>query len=189
MTWLIAGLILFLGVHSLAIVGLRPKLINQWGLSLYRALYAAMSLVGLVLIAHGYASARLSPVVLFEAPHALHLLVVALLAPVFPFALASTLDCRLRTRLKHPLLVAIKLWALAHLLANGTLAGTLLFTSFLAWAVLTRISLKRRTGSVRVTILGVGKFGDAVAVVGGLALYYAFLTGWHYALIGVVPLG
>jgi uncharacterized membrane protein len=188
MICLIAGLILFLGVHSLAIVGLRPRLINQWGLSLYRALHALVSLAGLVLIARGYADTRLAPVVLFDAPHALRLLVVALLAPVFPFVLASALDCRLRTTLKHPLLVAIKLWALAHLLANGTLAGTLLFTSFLAWAVLTRISLKRRTGSVRVTVLGVGKFGDAVAVLGGLTLYYAFLTGWHHALIGVTPL-
>ena len=46
--------------------------------------------------------------------------------------------------MKHPMLAAVKFWAFAHLLSNGSLADVLLFGGFLAWAVLDRISLKRR---------------------------------------------
>jgi uncharacterized membrane protein len=102
--------------------------------------------------------------------------------------LASGLPGRIKTAAKHPLLVAVKFWALAHLLANGHLADLLLFGGFLAWAVVDRISLKRRPPQVLRTAPP-GKFNDVVAVVAGLALYVFFVLWAHLRLFGVSPLG
>jgi uncharacterized membrane protein len=107
--------------------------------------------------------------------------------PVFPLILAAYLPGRIKTTMKHPMLAAVKFWALAHLLANGTLADVLLFGGFLAWAVVDRISLKRRTQVIATA--PPGKFNDAIAIVAGLILY-AFFIGWaHVRLFGVSPLG
>ena len=94
----------------------------------------------------------------------------------------------IKARLKHPMLVAVKIWALAHLLANGTLADVLLFGGFLAWAVLDRLSLKRRPVQAAVRTAPPGPWNDVIAVVLGLAVY-ALLIGWaHSRLFGVSPL-
>jgi uncharacterized membrane protein len=107
--------------------------------------------------------------------------------PVFPLLLAAYLPGRIKTAMKHPMLVAVKCWAFAHLLANGLLADVLLFGGFLAWAVIERISLKRRPQAIRTA--PAGRFNDLIAVVVGLALY-AFFIGWaHVRLFGVSPLG
>jgi uncharacterized membrane protein len=82
------------------------------------------------------------------------------------------------------MLAATKLWAVAHLLANGMLGDVLLFGGFLAWAVMDRISVGKRPVRA-VPGASPGRFNDLIAVVGGLALYVAFIAWGHRALIGV----
>ena len=185
---LIAGLVLFLGVHSAAIVApaWRNDMVRVFGVGPWKALYSVFAIVGLVLIVIGYGEARFDPVWLYYPPDWLRHLGMLLLLPVFPLLLAAYLPGRIRTTLKHPFLVAVKTWALAHLLMNGTLADVLLFGSFLAWAVADRISVKRRPAMpAAAPALPAGRSNDAIAVVGGLALYAAFVLWLHTWLIGV----
>ena len=107
--------------------------------------------------------------------------------PAFPLLLSTYLPGRIKAAAKHPMLVATKLWALAHLLANGTLADVVLFAVVLAWAVADRISLKRRSARPVPAARALGA-NDAIAIAGGLALYAAFLFGLHQWLFGVSPL-
>ncbi len=188
MATLIAGLVLFLGIHSLSIVNepLRNRLQASLGEIPFKGLYSLIALIGLVLIVVGYGAARMDPTVLYTAPGWLRHLALLLLVPVFPLLLATYLPGRIRHTLKHPTLVAVKLWALAHLLANGMLHDTLLFGAFLAWAVVDRISIKRRTPRATPT-LPQGKANDLIAVVGGLALYVVTVLWAHQWLIGVSP--
>ena len=189
MLQLIVGLILFLGVHSIAIVApaWRDTMAAKYG-NAWRGVYSLVSLIGLVLIVHGYAVARLSPQVLWVPPVWTRHLAMTLMLPVFPLLLAAYLPGRIRTTLKHPMLVAVKLWALAHLLSNGMLADVLLFGSFMAWAVADRISLKRRPVRA-IPTLPARAYNDALAVALGLALYAATLFGLHRLLIGVQLIG
>jgi uncharacterized membrane protein len=124
------------------------------------------------------------PLILYTPPPALRLAAVILLLPVFPLLFATYLPGRISTATRHPMLVATKLWATAHLLANGTLADVLLFGSFLAWAVVDRISLRHRSPR---PVPGVPptRFNDVLATVLGLALYAAFVLWLHQRLIGV----
>lgn len=189
MTVLIVGLVLFLGIHSLSIVNepLRNRMAQSMGEWPFKGLYSVISAVGLAAIIWGYGLARQDPVSLYVPPVGLRHLAMALLIPVFPLLLAAYLPGRIKTTLKHPMLVAVKLWALAHLLANGMLHDVLLFGGFLAWAVVDRISLKRRQPRPIVT-LPARAMNDVIAVVAGLALYGAFITGLHAKLIGVAPI-
>jgi uncharacterized membrane protein len=111
-----------------------------------------------------------------------------LMLPVFPLLLATYLPGRIRNAAKHPMLAAVKFWALAHLLSNGMLADIVLFGAFLAWAVADRISLKRRAPQpVRTT--PTTPWNDVLAVVLGLTLYAGFAMIWHQRLFGVAPFG
>lgn len=186
MTTLISGLILFLGVHSISIVSAsaRDRGIAAVGAAVWRAGYALLAVVGLVLIVRGYGIARQAPILLYAPPAWLRDIAVLLLAAVFPLLLAAYLPGRIKARLKHPMLIATKLWATAHLLANGTLADVVLFGSLLVWGGALRVSLKRRAPRPLST-LPVSRWNDAIAVAGGLALYTAFVSGLHTALIGV----
>lgn len=188
MTTLILGLIVFLGVHSVSIFALSwrnamaAKLGGGWKL-----VYSIVALIGLYLIIIGYSAARMEPTVIYSPPFWMNHLTMLLLVPVFPLLFATYLPGRIKSTLKHPMLVAVKLWALSHLLANGTLADIVLFGSFLAWAVVDRISLKRRPGRA-IPSAPAGKFNDIIAVVAGSAVYLLFLMGGHLHLIGVSPL-
>jgi uncharacterized membrane protein len=192
MTWLILGLVIFLGVHSVSIVApaARERWLAQMGEGGWKGLYSLLSFVGLALIIWGYGQARLDPVQLYTPPTALRHLSALLMLPVFPLLLAPYLPGRIKTLTRHPMLVATKLWALAHLLANGTLADVLLFGGFLAWAVADRISVKRRerAGLVR-TVPGLPASGlnDVIAIVAGLGLYLLFVFWAHAWLFGVRP--
>lgn len=192
MLQLIAGLILFLGVHSVAIVDAawRDRMVARFGELPWKALYGLIALIGLVLIVNGYADARraVDPIVIYQAPFWLRHVTLLLMLPVFVLLLAAYLPGRIQTLTKHPMLLAVKVWALAHLLANGTLADLLLFGSFLAWAVTDRISLKRRAPTP-VPGAPAGRFNDATALGGGVLLYLLFLFWLHEALFGVSPLG
>ncbi len=188
MTPLILGLILFFGIHSVSVVapGWRDAQAARGPLA-WKGVYTAVAIVGLVLLIHGYGVARQSPVMLYNTPFAMRHLVMLLMLPVFPLLLAAYLPGRIQAVTKHPMLAATKLWALSHLLVNGTLADVLLFGSFLLWAVAVRISLKRRAPR---PVPGAPPSGanDAVAVVGGLALYALFVWRAHVWLTGVPPM-
>ena len=146
MLLLIVGLVLFLGVHSVAIVApaLRASTIQRLGERAWKGLYALVSLIGFILICYGFGLARHAPVFLYSPPTWLRHAALIVMLPVFPLLIAAYLPGRIKTAAKHPMLAAVKLWAFAHLLANGTLADLLLFGGFLAWAVADRISVKRR---------------------------------------------
>ncbi len=189
MTILIIGLVLFLGIHSLSIVNepLRNRMAQSMGEWPFKGLYSVVSAAGLIAIIWGYGLARLDPVALYNPPTGLRHLAMALLIPVFPLLLSAYLPGRIKTTLKHPMLVAVKLWALAHLLANGMAHDVLLFGSFLAWAVVDRISLKRRQPRAN-PVLPATAMNDIIAVVAGLALYAVFAMELHARLIGVAPI-
>jgi uncharacterized membrane protein len=108
--------------------------------------------------------------------------------PVFPLILAAYLPGRIKTTMKHPMLAAVKFWALAHLLANGFLADLLLFGAFLIWAICDRISLKRRPQQA-IGVAPPGPFNDLIAVIAGLGLYVIFILWAHVRLFGSSPLG
>jgi uncharacterized membrane protein len=189
MTLLIVGLVLFLGIHSISIVApaWRDAQLAQRGEAAWKGLYSVTAAVGLALIVYGYGLARQAPVVIYTPPAALRHVALLLLLPMFVLLLAVYLPGRIKAATKHPMLLATKLWALAHLLANGTLADVLLFGGFLAWAVADRISLKRRPPRP-VPALPVRAANDAIAVVGGVILYVVFALWGHAWLIGVAPL-
>ncbi len=186
---LILGLVLFLGVHSLRTISPdgRDRLAAGYGRG-YRAAYSLVSLAGLVLIVWGYGLAREAPIPVWDPPVWTRHLALTLMLPVFTLLIASQLPSRIKMATRHPMLLAVKLWATAHLLANGTLADILLFGAFLAWAVLARISAKRHP---RADVApGAPKpVNDVIAVVGGLVLYVATLFYLHLHLIGVAPIG
>jgi uncharacterized membrane protein len=197
-TILMLGLVLFLGVHSLSIVSPdgRDRLAKRLGELGFKGAYSLVSLVGFVLIIWGYGLSREAPVMLYAMPAGFRHLAALLMLPVFVLLFAAYLPGRIQRAAKHPMLLAVKLWALAHLLAQsvtgGSLADVLLFGGFLAWAVLDRISIKRRTaaGGLRaVPALPAGRANDFIALGGGIVVYLIFVMGLHTAWIGVRPFG
>jgi uncharacterized membrane protein len=190
MLWFVVGLVLFLGIHSVAIVA--PAWRDAQAARNERAwkgLYSLVSIVGFVLLIYGYGIARQAPVVIWTPPAALRHVALLLMLPAFPLLLAAYLPGRIKTAATHPLLLAVKLWAAAHLLANGTLADMILFGAFLVWAVLDRIAVKKRAVPRAIPGAPPSPVNDAIAVVGGLALYAVFVLWAHRWLIGVSPLG
>ena len=190
---LVVGLVIFLGVHSVSIVapGWRTATVARLGERPWKGLYSLASAVGLALIVVGYGMARRDPIVLYTPPAALRHLALVVMLPVFPLLFAAYLPGRIRAAAKHPFLLAVKLWALAHLLANGMLVDVLLFGAFLAWAVVDRISVKRRPAAQThdVPAAPPGAANDAIALIGGLAVYALFILWAHRWIIGVSPLG
>jgi uncharacterized membrane protein len=192
MTLFLAGLVLFLGVHSVSIAapGWRRAQVARRGEGAWKGVYSLVSGVGLVLLIVGYGMARREPVVLYTPPALLRHLALAIMLPVFPLLFAAYLPGRIRSTTKHPFLLATKLWATAHLLANGTLVDVLLFGAFLVWAVADRISLKHRSAAEAHDAPGAPAraMNDAIAVVGGLAVYAVIVLWAHRWVIGVSPL-
>jgi uncharacterized membrane protein len=189
---LVAGLVVFLGVHSVSIVApaWRTTTMARVGEKRWKGLYSLASGVGFALLIVGYGIARQAPVVVYTPPPALRHLALLLMLPVFPLLIAAYLPGRIKTLARHPMLLAVKLWAVAHLLANGTLADVLLFGGFLVWAVTDRVSVKRRTPIEAHAVPGAPArpANDAIVVVVGLAVYVLFLFWGHRWLIGVSPL-
>ena len=190
MSMLILGLILFLGVHSVSIVSddWRDRMVAKLGVVPFKAVYGLISIAGLVLIVQGYSAARMDPIWLWQPPAFLRHVSTLLMLPVFPALLAAYLPGRISQTLKHPMLVAVKAWAVAHLLVNGALAALLLFGSFLAWAVVDRISMKHREAR-SLPLIKERPANDIIAIVGGLALYLAFVFWLHLYLFGVAIVG
>ena len=188
MLMLIAGLILFFGPHSVAVIAprWRSRVLMHLRAGSWKGVYSLISAAGLALMVFGFARARGTPIVLYVSPAWLHYVTWLLMLPVFPLLFAAYLPGRIRTATRHPMLAAVKLWATAHLLVNGTLADLLLFGSFLIWAVVVRISLKRRVPTP-VPSAPPSRYNDLIALLLGLALYVLFIY-WLHALIIGVPL-
>lgn len=186
MMYLILGLALFFVPHSISIVAhdWRNRVVASMGDKTWRGVYALVSFVGLFLIIKGYMLARMEPVVLYTPPTWMRHITFLLMLPVFPLLIAAYLPGKIQAKLKHPMLVAVKTWAFAHLLANGMLADVLLFGCFIAWAVVDRISLKKRAQQLVVRAPSY-KYNDIIAIVAGLGLYVAFLFYGHTWLIGM----
>jgi uncharacterized membrane protein len=188
MMLLIAGIVAFLGVHLLPTMpGLREKLVSRLGKSGYKALFSLVSVAAFVLLVYGFARAPVIQV--WSPPRWTRWVAIILMLPAFIFLVAAYVPGEIKAKIKHPFLVAIKTWAIAHLIANGDLASIILFASFLAYAVYDRITLKRREarGLITVTVRGPPR-NDAIAVLLGTALYVAFLIWLHPLLIGTAPL-
>jgi len=192
MFWLVLGLIVFLGVHSVRIVApaWRARIIKYHGMQTWKPAYAAIALVGFVLLIWGYGQARLEPTVLYVPPVWTRHLSAVLMLPVFVLLASVYLPGTIQQKARHPMLVAVKLWALAHLLANGNLADVLLFGGFLVWAVADRVSVKRREQDSVLESHShplVNPRNDWIALGIGLTLYGVTVFWGHAFLIGVRP--
>jgi uncharacterized membrane protein len=188
---MVLGLALFLGVHTLpAQRELRARVIASTGEGAYKAGYALVSVLGIALIAWGFAHYRATGWIdVWYPPKALKHVTTALMLPAVILVVAAFLRGRIYTTLKHPMLAGVKLWAAAHLLANGDLGSIILFGSFLGWAVFDRISLKRRTdiGGPPIPVGGWGN--DVIAVAVGIVVYLALAFAFHPVVIGVPVIG
>ena len=181
MTLLVAGLVLFLGIHLVPTMpALRARVAGSMGEIPYKILFSVVSLAAFMLIVYGKAGAPFVEV--WQPPAWGRHLNMLLNLFAFIMLVAAYVPCNMRRRLKHPMLVAIKLWALGHLLANGDLASMALFGSFLAWAVYDRISVKRR-GVVTDTATRSWML-DVLVVVIGVSLYAVVVLN-HESLFGV----
>ena len=191
MAILIVGLILFLGVHSVRIVadGWRTRVIARHGRMAWHALHSVGSLLGLGLIIYGYAAARAAPLWLWTSPPALRHAALALMVVASALLAAAVVPRNaIKAKLHHPLVLAIVVWAFAHLLANGTLADLLLFGSFLAWAIAMYADAHRRDRIEGIAYAQGSVAGTLVAIVLGLLLWAGFALWLHAPLIGVAPL-
>ena len=194
MTYLALGLLLFLGIHSVRIFAedWRQKRLDTLGEAAWKGTYSLISVAGFALIVWGYGVARQAPVVLWVPPvglrHAASLLTLVsfvLLAATYVPANA------LKARLKHPMVLGIKLWALAHLLSNGNLADVLLFGSFLLWAILSFRAARLRDAAavVKAEITHSPASRTIATLVGGVVAWVVFALWAHGPLIGVRPFG
>jgi uncharacterized membrane protein len=192
---LVLGLIVFLGCHAFTMKrGWRDQAIARFGLNAYRGLYSLASLLGLVLIVWGYARYRAAGYIpVFEAPIAFRHLALVLLLPIFVLLAGAYLPGRIKAAVRHPMLLAVKIWAFTHFLVNGDLGSLILFGAFLAWAVAARIAAKGRdetvpgAAAIAATSSGWTK-NDNIALGIGLVAYAAFVFWLHPWLIGVPAL-
>ena len=192
MTLLMLGLVLFLGVHSTRIVaeGWRTATIARVGEKPWKGIYSLLSIAGFVLLVIGYGAARQSPVVLFAPPVWTRHLAALLTIPAFVLLVAAYVPGNaIKRAVGHPMIAGVKVWALAHLLANGTLADVLLFGTFLAWAVLGFIAARRRDRAAGTTYPAGPGSRTAITVVVGLVAWAVFAFALHRPLIGVAPFG
>ena len=189
MTVLVVGLIVFLGIHSISIFApdFRNRTAARLGSGPWRGIYSLISLVGFVLIVWGYGLARREPVMLYNPPFWTHYATAVLMLPVFPLIFAPYFPGRIKAALKHPMLLAVVLWAVAHLISNGTLADLLLFGGFLGWAVADRLSYRHRQPRPLKGAPPAAR-NDVIVVIVGLAIYALFVVWLHVKWIGVQPI-
>lgn len=188
---LLLGIAVFIGVHLLPTEpDLRTGLVKRFGENTYKAIFSVLSLAGFALIVLGYHKLQIMPgknPVIWSPPVWTRHIALALMLPSMILLVAAYVPSRIRTAARHPMLVAVKLWALAHLLANGDLGGMVLFASFLAYAIYDRISVRKRGAMGPLGSAEGGLGGDIAVLVIGTMLY-AFMLLWGHAwLIGKAP--
>lgn len=192
MTELLLGLLLFLGVHSVRIVAeaWRKQCITRWGRGAWMGLYSIASLAGLLLVVWGFSAARVHAVYLWHPPVAMRHIAALLTILAFVLVVAAYVPRNaIKARLHHPMVLGVKLWAFAHLLANGSLAHALLFGSFLLWAVLSFKAARRRDKALATVYPAGTTFGTAFTVLLGVLVWAVFAFWAHGVLIGVRPMG
>jgi len=187
---LVLGIVVFLGVHSLtAFRETRTGLIERFGAGPFKGIYALAALAGFALIVWGFSRYRAEGLIIVWTPPTWtrHLTIALMWFAFVALACMNPAPGRIRGWVRHPMLVAIKIWALAHLLANGDAGGMLLFGSFLAWAVFDRIAVKKRgdTGARRIASF---TRADAIALGAGTLAYVAVMV-LHPVLFGVAVIG
>ena len=191
MGMLILGLVLFLGVHSTRIVadGWRTTMMARLGEGPWKGLYALLSLIGFALLVWGYGLARQQPVALWQPPTGMRHAASLLMLIAFVL-LAATYVPRnaVKARLHHPMVLAVKVWALAHLLSNGNVADVLLFGSFLLWAALSFRAARARDRATRASYAAGTAAGTAMTLLVGIVAWAVFAFWAHAVLIGVRPL-
>lgn len=193
MIYLVIGLVLFLGVHSVRIVGedWRTRVRQARGESFYKGVYSVLSLLGFALIVVGFGQARENPVVLWVVPVALrHLAALLLLLAFVLLAAAYVPGNAIKARVRHPMVLGVKTWALAHLLATGRLETVLLFGAFLLWSVLSFAAARKRDRLVAgSTAPGTSTAATVLALGIGVGAYAVFAVLLHGLLIGIRPFG
>lgn len=191
MTYLLLGLVLFLGVHSVRIVAedwrVRQRQIH--GEAAYKAVHSVLSLLGFVLIVYGFGLARETPTVLWMPPVALrHVAALLVLLAFVLLAAAYVPGNALKSRLRHPMVLGVKTWALAHLLMTGRLETTVLFGAFLLWSVLCFVAARRRDRLLEPQAIPPSSTASTVLAVGiGLGAYAVFAVLLHGMLMGIKP--
>ena len=191
MLQLLIGLALFLGIHSLQSLApqVRQNGIARWGPLGFKAVYAAVAVLGLYLLVQGYGQARLDPVVLWWPPRGMQHATILLMWVAMVLLVATYVPANhIKAKLRHPMTLSVKVWALGHLLINGNLADVLLFGGFLVWSVLVfRAARQRDRQSLHSAPEGKW-LGTALTVVVGTGVWAAFLMGGlHVWLVGVMP--
>ncbi len=192
MLTLIIGLVVFLGVHSARIVAddWRTRQIARLGELSWKGIYAIVAIAGFVLIVWGYGEARTAPIVLWTPPNwTRHLASLLVLVSFILIAAAYIPKTRIKAAVAHPMVAGVKLWALAHLLANGTVADVLLFGGFLAWAVANFIAARRRDRLAGSVYIKGPITRDVIAVASGIVGWWVFAFHLHAWWIGVRPFG
>ncbi len=188
---LVSGLVLFLGPHAfVSMRAQRARLIGRYGEGTYKVLFSFIALVGLTLIGVGFARYRaFGWIDVWYPPTWTRHLAIALMWPAVVLVVAAYIPGHIKRTTKHPMLAGVKLWAFAHLIANGDVGSIVLFGSILVWAVFDRISLKHRTDPGAPPIPVGGLTNDLLAVIVGTIVYLALAFVFHPAIIGVPVFG
>lgn len=192
MAYLIFGLVIFLGAHSLRIYGdaWRARALESLGQSNWKLIISALSVAGFLIMVWGYGLARQTPVQIWAAPTAMRHLASLLTLPAFVLLAAAYVPGNgIKSRLRHPMVLSVKLWALAHLLANGNLNQMVLFGSFLVWSVLSFRAARARDRRESPPAMPARRDATVMSVLLGVSLWLAFTLWLHGLLIGVRPLG
>ncbi|MFK7995603.1 MAG: NnrU family protein [Granulosicoccus sp.] len=193
MLLLIVGLVIFLGVHSLRVLfpQWREDFILQRGGIAYKGLYTVLSLLGLALLIIGYGQTRLLPQSIWFPPAAMAHIAALLTLVAFVFLAAAYVPGnRIKAAVGHPMVLGVKVWAFAHLLANGRLGDMLLFGAFLIWAIVVYVrsrKMDRAQGIVRTSANSIAR--DSITLVVGIGAWLVFVMWAHVRLIGVSPFG
>ncbi|TAK93183.1 MAG: protein NrnU [Aquabacterium sp.] len=186
------GLLIFLGVHSVRIFadGWRTRTRDRMGALPWKGVYSLLSIVGFVLIVHGFGQTRLAPVVLWVPPLPMRHIAALLTLITFIFLVAAYVPGNaIKAKLRHPMILGVKVWALAHLLANGQLAHVVLFGSFLLWAILNFRASRQRDRLAPPAPLRSSALATMLTVAVGVAAWVGFAFWGHLHLIGKSPLG
>ncbi len=192
MNYLILGLVIFLGVHSVRIFaeGWRTQTRQSMGENAYKGVYSLLSILGFGLIVWGFGIARETPVLLWIPPKGMRHAASLLTLISFVLLVAAYVPRNvIKARFHHPMVLSVKTWALAHLLANGMLAHVVLFGSFLVWSVLCFIASRKRDRANNFQYPAGTTMGTAITVVVGLGAWAAFALVLHGLLIGIRPFG
>ena len=190
MIYLIAGLIVFLGVHSVRIVAedWRTRTIARMGENPWKGVYSLLSIAGFVLLVWGYGQARQMGVVLYDTPvFTRHIAGLLMLVSLVLLVAAYVPRNHIKAGIGHPMIVGVKVWAFSHLLANGRLSDVGLFGAFLAWAVLDFIAARKRDRRLGTVYPAGSMLGTGLTLLGGVILWGVFVAGLHLWLIGVPP--